>query len=196
MNRNTTIVLALIIISGLVLGAVFVLPLLVPPPAMSMLVEFHDKDGKLIDVPSAITAGGREVKELKVTASWTISGTDIDPDSFNVKVTYKIGIKDLDGVWQMLDTRIHDSAVMVSSHAETWTLTTLLYEYMSAAYKEAGWDLKIHATLVATATDTSGDAVEPVTMDTPTVTATLTWVETTGALCIISCDVTRVIVIA
>jgi len=193
MNRNTAIVLACII-AGLLLGTAYILT--PKGDQMSMVVQFNDKDGNLIDVPAAITAGGVEVKEMKVTASWVISGTNIDPDTFNVAVTFKIGIKDLDGVWQMLDTRTHDSAVMVSSHAETWTLTTLLTEYMTEAYKEAGWELKIHATLVATATDTSGNPVEPVTMDTPAGTATLTWVETMGAVCIISWDGTRVLVIA
>lgn len=192
MNRNTAIVLACVV-AGLLLGAAYIL--YPRGDQMSMGVQFHDEDGNLIDVPSAITAGGREVKDVKVTASWTISGTDIEPGTFNVKVTFKIGLKEIDGVWRELDYRTINSDIMVSSHAETWALTELLAEHMTDAYKAAGWELSIHATLVATATDISGNAVDPVMMDTPAITATLTWVETTGALCIISCDVTRVIVI-
>ena len=193
MNRNTAVVLA-IIVAGIILGTVYVVNS--NRDQMSMVIQFNDKDGNLIDVPMAITAGGVEVKEMKVTASWTITGTDIEPSTFNVAVAFKIDLKDLDGIWRMLDTRTADSSVMVGSHAETWTLTELLAEYMTEAYKAADWELRIYATLVATATDTSGNTVEPVMMNTPTITATLTWFVPIGALCIIDCDVTRVLVIA
>lgn len=191
MNRNTTIVLACIVISGLVLGAIFVLPLLVPLPAMSMLVEFHDKDGNLIDVPMAIQADGAEVTTMKVTVTWTVEPENIQEGTFNLHGVIEIEKEDLSKeqpVYIPLDSWPFDSGEYVSSESHTWTLETLL----PMEDKDIGWLLSIKAVLTPTATDLEGNPVKPGPTTTPRLSVGLTWSSQTGALSIIQCAVTKV----
>jgi len=188
MNRNTVIVLAVIVVSGLVVGAVFVLPLFVPPPAMSTLVEFHDKDGNLIDVPMAIQADGKDVSTMTVTVSWLIEGENLEPNTFNVHIKLRVRCKDRAGVWvQAASIQTYDSDVMVSSWSYTWTLVDIL----DMEQKDIGWELEIWATLYATATDLEGNPIVPVEKETPAIYPTLTWNSQTGSLSIIQCAVTK-----
>lgn len=188
MNRNTTIVLALIIVSGLALGVVFVLPLLVPPPAMSTLVEFHDKDGNLIDVPMAIQADGQEVTTMTVTASWTVEHENIQEGTFNIHGEIKIGLVDQDTLRvNTISTHSFDSGEYISSESHTWVLEDLL----PMADKAIGWVLEIKAVLTPTGTDLEGNPVAPGATTTSPITATLSWDTQTGALSIVQCAVTK-----
>ena len=188
MNRNTAIVLAIIIVSGLALGAVFVLPVLVPPPAMSTLVEFHDKDGNLIDVPMAIQADDAEVTTMTVTASWTVEHENIQEGTFNLHGEIKIGLFDQDTFRvNTIGTHSFDSGEYVSSESHTWVLADLL----PMADKDIGWILEIKAILTPTATDLEGDPVAPGATTTDPISATLEWSYDTGVLSIVQCAVTK-----
>lgn len=192
MNRNTTIVLALIIVSGLALGVIFVLPVLVPSPAMSTLVEFHDKDGNLIDVPMAIQADGAEVTTMTVTASWTVEGENIADGTFNMNGVIKISIFD-NNLLRLVPLSQHefDSPDYIGSVPHTWTLDVLLQDRMSDAEKELGWALEIKAVFTPTATDIEGNPVEPGATTTSPISASLSWDSYEGALNIIDCAVTK-----
>jgi len=190
-NRNTVIVLAVIVV-GLVAGAVFVLPLLVPPPAMSTMVEFYDDDGNLIDVPMAIMAGESEVTTMKVTASWAVEHENIQEGTFNMNGVIRIGLVDQYTLKvNSLDDFSFDSSEYVSSESHTWILTELLFNHMTATDKLQGWILEIRAVFTPTATDLEGNPVEPGATTTTPISASLSWSSQTGALNIIQCAVTR-----
>ena len=185
MNRNTAIVLALIIASGLVIGYLFVLPLLTPP-TMSTLVQFHDKDGNLVNVPMAIQSpGGEEVTKMTVTVTWNIEEANIEPDTFNLWTKIHVNCKDRAGEWQFAASKTFPYIKETSSSRSIeWTLVNIL----DMTLDDIGWELEIWAELVATATDTNGDPVREETNTAP-IYPTLTWSVATGTLNIVSCTV-------
>lgn len=200
MNRNTAIVLAFIVIGALTVGAIYIPPILDEvfgeKPPMNTLVEFYDKDGALINIPMAITAGGLEVESMIVKAKWTVDAANIDPLTFNAHIEVDIAVLSESGVYEQLGSKSIDSSVMVQTTwvvVHEWTLTTLLQEYMSDAHKDAGWTLRVRSTLTPTAKDLAGVDVtpDPPTQSAPTVTATLTWVDTTATMTIINFEVDR-----
>ena len=194
MNRNASIVLAIVVIGALVLGAIYVPQILDAQRTVHSSVEFHDADGDLI--PLAIYAGGAEVVTMTVKAKWTVDATDIDPASFNAHIDVDIAVLSTSGVYEQLGSVSLDSSVMVQTTyvaVHTWVLADLLQEYMTDAHKAAGWTLRIRTTLTPTATDIAGNPVvpDPPTQDAATVTAVLTWVTTTASMTIISVEVNR-----
>jgi len=200
MNRNTAIVLAFVVICALTLGAICIPPILEEvfgeKPPVNTLVEFYDADGNLIDIPMAITAGGLEVESMIVKATWTVDAANIDPLTFNANIEVDIAVLSESGVYEQLGSKSIDSSVMVQTTwvvVHEWTLTTLLQEHMSDAHKDAGWTLRIRSTLTPTAKDLDGVDVipDPPSQSGPTVTAILTWVDTTATMTIIAFEVNR-----
>lgn len=199
MNRNTAIVLAIVVASGIVLGYLFVLPLFEDEESFSTSVEFYDKDGNLVgsSISMAIYAGGAEVETMIVKVKWTVDASNIDPESFNAHIAVDIAVLNEDAnVYEQLDSKSINSAVMVQTtnvEVYTWTLVDLLQEYMTDAHKTAGWTLRIKAVLTPTATDLAGNPVvpDPPTQTGPVVTADLTWVDTLGTMTIINFEVNR-----
>ena len=194
MNRNTAIVLAVVITGALVLGAIYIPQILEGMAPVSTSVEFYDADGDLI--PLAIYAGGVEVVTMTVKAKWTVDATDIDPASFNAHIRVDIAVKCLLNTFEQLASAEIDSPEIIQSTyvvVGTWTLSDMLQEYMTDAHKAAGWTLRIRATLTPTATDVAGNPVvpDPPTQDATTVTAELQWVTTTASMTIISVEVNR-----
>lgn len=195
MNRN--IAIAIVVVGLLALTAVAIGPAVIEflegvltgdDTSMSTLVEFHDADGNLIDVPMAITAGGQEVTTISVTASWTVEGENIQDNTFNLHGEIKIGLVNQDTLRVVsLDSYAFDSSNMVSSVKHTWTLADLL----PMEDKDIGWILEIKAVLTPTATDLEGNPVEPGASTTSPISATLSWDSQTGALSIIQCAVTK-----
>jgi hypothetical protein len=194
MNRNASIVLALVVIGALVLGAIYIPQYLEDSRAVSSSVEFYDADGDLI--PLAIYAGGAEVVTMTVKARWTVDTTDIDPASFNARIRVDIAVLSLSGVYEQVGSATLNSDTMVQTTyvvVGTWVLADMLQAHMSGADKMAGWTLRIRADLTPTATDVAGNPVtpDPPTQDAATVTAVLTWVTTTASMTIISVEVNR-----
>jgi hypothetical protein len=194
MNRNTSIILALVVIGALVLGAIYVPQILESMAPVSTSVEFHDADGDL--VPLAIYGGGAEVTTMTVKAKWTVDATDIDPASFNARIRVDIAVLSLSGIYEQVGSATLNSNTMVQATyvvVGTWVLADMLLEYMTDVHKAAGWTLRIRADLTPTATDVAGNPVvpDPPTQDAATVTAMLTWVTTTASMTIISVEVNR-----
>jgi len=205
MNRNTTIVLAFIVIGALTVGVIYILPPILDEvfgekQPMNTLIEFYDKDGNLVgsSVPMAIYASGAEVETMVVKASWTVDvSPEVDPATFNAHIDVYVAVWDeYKGDYEHLDTKSIDSSVIIQEsnvEVHTWTLATLLQEYMTEAHKAEGWSLRIRAALTPTAKDFDGvDVVpDPPTQDALVVTAGLTWVDTTASMTIISFEVDR-----
>ena len=199
MNRNTAIILIVVIVAGVYLAGPTVIDVVgdvydafFPTEEMSTLVQFHDKDGDLIDVPMAITAGGVEVATMTVTASWTVEGTNIAAGTFNMNGVIKIGIFDNNLLKIVaLSQHVFDSSEYISSVSHTWTLDVLLQNRMSADEKELGWALEIKAVFTPTATDVEGNAVAPGSSTTSPISASLAWDSQAGALNIIQMDVAK-----
>ena len=198
MNRNTAIVLVVLLLFA---GAVFAEPILEAADdvydaftggdtSMSTLVEFHDKDGNLIDVAMAITAGGQEVTTMSVTASWTVEGENIESGTFNMHGVIEIDKEDLSKdqpVYIPLDSWSFDSGEMIGSKSHTWILADLL----PMEDQDIGWLLSIKAVFTPTATDLEGNPVAPDSSTTARISAGLSWDSQTGALSIIQCAVTK-----
>jgi len=206
MNRNTAIVLAVIVVGALILGAIYIPPLLEDKPPMTTSVEFYDKDGNVVgsSVAMAIYAGGAEVETMTVKAEWIVDTTDIDPASFNAHVRVDLAVLCLLDTYEELDSASIDNSHAISAddpdanwegyvEVHTWVLADLLSEYMTDAHKAAGWTLRIKATLTPTATDVAGNPVvpDPPTQDAPTILAELTWVTTTASMTIVSFETKR-----
>lgn len=211
MNRNTAIALAFIVAGALILGAIYIPPLLDEvfgeKPPMSASVEFHDKDGNLVgsSVSMAIYAGGAEVETMTVKASWTVDISEgVDPATFNAHVDVHIAVwNEYIGDYEELDTRSIDSSYTLSADdpdgeylwsdqqyyvpVYTWTLATLLQEYMTDAHKLEGWSIRIRSTLTPTAKDFGGVDVipDPPTQDALTIFVDLIWIDTTATMDII-----------
>ena len=193
MNRNAAIVLAIVVIGALALGAIYVPQILEDMAPVSTSVEFHDADGDLI--PLAIYGGGAEVTTMTVKVKWTVDATNIDPATFNAHVEIVVELEDeYTGVYGHFDTRSIDSSVMVQTtyvEVYTWVLADVLP--MERDWKDHGWNLRIKSTLTPTANDLDGVAVtpDPPSQSAPTVTASLTWIDTTASMTIISVEVNR-----
>jgi len=196
MNRNTVIVLAVIVVGALILGAIYIPRIIEGNRVVDTSVEFYDADGDLIDIPMAITAGGVEVATMVVKAKWTVDAANVDPATFNAHVEVDIAVLSASGVYEQLGSKSIDSSVMVQETwvvVHEWTLTVLLQEHMSAEHKAAGWTLRIRSTLTPTAKDFAGVDItpDPPSQSAPTVTAGLTWIDTTATMTIVSFEVNR-----
>ena len=196
---NRTVVITFVVLA-FIAGAVLFGPtvveviddILTPEDEMSTLVEFHDEDGNLIDVPMAITAGGDVVTTMTVTASWTVEGENIEPGTFNLHGEIKIGLLNQDTFKiYTISTHSFDSSEYISSESHTWVLADLL----PMADQDIGWILEIKAIFTPTATDLEGNPVEPGATTTTPISATLSWDEGVpgepGTLNIIQCAVTK-----
>lgn len=199
MNRNLALLVAAVTIIGLALGVVYVLPLLEDALPMDSSVEFLDRDGNVVATSTqmAIYAGTAEVVSMTVKARWTVDASNIDPATFNAQVEVEVSVLNWDAdVYELLDTKSVDFTAMVQeSYVEvhTWTLTTLLQEYMTDAHKADGWKLRIRATLTPTAKDSTGVDVtpDPPSQSAPVVFADLTWVDTTASMTVVAFEVNR-----
>lgn len=192
-NRN--VVITLIIIALLAVGVMFAEPIaegvdgayrfLTGNKTMSTLVEFHDDDGNLVNVPMAIQAGGADVTTMTVEVSWVIEESGIQSDTFNLYAKIYVDCKDRAGVWQSIAMKTFPYITqLTSSRSITWTLVNIL----DMSLDDIGWELKIWGYLYATATDLNGDPVE-VEKETAPIYPTLTWSMQTGTLSIIQCSV-------
>lgn len=199
MNRNMVILLAFVVIGALTLGAICIPPILEEiygeKPPVDTLVEFYDADGNLIDIPMAITAGGVEVVSMVVKAKWTVDAANIDPATFNANIEVVVELEnEYTGVYEHFDTRSIDSSVIVQTtyvEVYTWVLANVLP--MEQDWKDHGWNLKIKSTLTPTAKDLDGVVVtpDPPSQSAPTVIASLTWIDTTATMTIITFEVDR-----
>ena len=202
MNRNAAIAIGLgvlaLFVSAILFGPTVVEvidDILTPEDEMSMLIEFHDEDGNLIDVAMAITAGGIEVTSMTVTASWTVEGENIEPDTFNIHGVIKIDKEDLSKdqpVYIPLDSWSFDSGEMVGAESHTWILADLL----PMEDQDIGWLLSIRAVFTPTATDTDGNAIEPGSSTTTRISTSLKWMDdpdptVPGILNLVQCAVTK-----
>lgn len=199
MNRNTAIVLAIVVVSGIVLGYHFIPPLLGgDEEPVSMSIEFYDKDGNLIgsSIPMAVYFGGAEVETMVIKAKWTVDvSSGIDPATFNALITIDIELEDpYNGEYQHFDTQTLDSSVIVQEtyvEVHTWVLADTFP--MTQEYKDYGWNLRIRSTLTPTANDFDGVAVtpDPPSQSAAIIDVALTWIDTTSTMTIISFEVNR-----
>jgi len=148
-------------IIALVLIGFFVVPLLGAIPFSATMTSQWYKDGKPVGNPIGFTDPiGQEVDTLRVTVSWTASGSNIDESTFGLGGWVKIF---LDQPYQgatktQLDSYLvtrNGAAAMVGNTYGNFALDALLANHMQ--WKDVGWTIVIEGQLTAQITDLNGE---------------------------------------
>lgn len=180
MNRRIIIILAVAVIAlFLIFG--FVIPLATAPLSASMSGQWY-KDGKPVGSPFAfVNPGGSEVDSLRVTVSWSATGTNIDTSTFGLGGWVKVSLfQALPGsvkieLQKFLITK-SGAAAMAGSEYANFALESLLGSYME--YKTVGWNLVLDAYLSSSVKDANGELLTAIWEK--SVNYKLTWNEVSG----------------
>lgn len=159
---------------GIIL-VVLVVPMFTPSNGMD--IQFYDENGDPIGVPLAfMSPAGNIVAGFKVTVWWVIVGTNIDPATISITGTLKISMLSASDHWLALDSQDVSGAGADSDYSKSYSLDTLLSDFMSDEYQTMGWPMKVESSITSQMSDTEGNVLEPQTK-TGIATFTLTWYE-------------------
>lgn len=173
MKRAIVIVGALAVV-GIIL-VVFVVPLFMPGHGLS--IQFYDENGEPIGTPLAfVSPAGDIVAGFEAKVWWKIVGTNIDPATISITGTLKVSMLSASDRWLTLDSQAISGASAESDYSRSYSLDTLLADFMTDEYKTMGWPMQVESSITAQMSSTEGGALDPQTIG-DIATFTLTWYE-------------------
>ena len=170
---------AIVIVGALAVVGIILVVLVVPAfmPSNGLDIQFYDENGDPIGTPLAfMSPGGDIVAGFRVTVWWVITGINIDPATIAITGTLKVSMLSTTDHWLTLDSQDISGAGVDSDYSKSYSLDTLLADFMSDEYKTMGWPMKVESTITSQMSDTEGNVLEPQTK-TGIATFTITWYE-------------------
>jgi len=158
---SKAIVILVVSIIVLIIVGFFVLPLLGAIPFSATMTNQWYKDGKPVgNTFGFVNPIGQEVDTLRVTVSWTASGSNVDESTFGLGGWVKIFLDQpyQGAVKTQLDSYLvtrNGAASMVGNTYGNFALDTLLANHMD--WKDVGWTIVIEGQLTAQITDLNGE---------------------------------------
>lgn len=174
---NKGIIGGVVIVGGILVFALFVLPMILTP-AHGLDIVFIDEEGNKIPM-AFMNPGEKIVTGFSVRVWWIITGTNIDPSTISIDGELKVSLTSVNENWVTLDTTsfaFGDAGQQEGDYDKTYTLSTLLANYLESDYLIMGWYIMVESSVTASMDDTEGNVLDPQTV-TDVATFLLTWYE-------------------